>query len=314
MGQYLVRRLLSTIPTLFLVSIMVFGIVHLTPGDPVAFMLGDEASAEVIARVREQLGFNQPLPVQYLKWVGNLATGDLGRSLRNNAPVAEALALRLPVSLQLTLYSMLITLSVAIPVGVLAAVRRNSGFDLVASTASLIGVSVPNFVVGFLLIFLLSIKWRVLPPSGYVSVTEDPLMFMKLLFMPALTLGTSAAAIVMRMTRSSLLEVLDQDYIRTARAKGLATRLVIYKHAFKNAMIPVVTVVGLQVGFLLGGAVITEQIFQLPGMGRLVVDSVFMRDYPMMQAVIMVIAVIFVFTNLLVDVLYAYLDPRIKYS
>lgn len=314
MAGYFIRRLIATLPTLLLVSVMVFVIVHLTPGDPVTFMLGDEASPEVVATLRQRLGLDQPLPVQYGKWLFRAATGDLGRSIRSNMPVAEAILQRIPVSIEVTLIAMLVSLSIAIPAGVLSATRRNSAVDMGATAGALVGVSMPNFLLGFFLIYLLAVKLRLLPPSGWVPLSESLTLNLKSAVMPALTLGAAAAAIVTRMTRSSLLEVLSLDYVRTARAKGLAERHVVMKHAFRNGLIPVVTIVGLQVGHLMGGAIITETLFGLPGMGRLIVDAINTRDYPIVQGVVLFSAVIFVFANLMVDFLYAGLDPRIRYS
>jgi peptide/nickel transport system permease protein len=314
MAAYVLRRLLATIPTLLLLSLMVFAIVHLTPGDPVSFMLGDEATPEVAKAMRERLGLDQPLAVQYGKWLIRSVTGDLGRSMRSNMPVSEAIMQRMPVSVELAAIAMLISLSLAIPAGILSATRRNSLVDTGATVGALVGVSMPNFMLGFFLIYVFSLQLRLLPPSGWVPLGEDLSLNLKSVLMPAITLGAAAAAIVTRMTRSSLLEVLSLDYVRTARAKGLAERRVILKHAFKNALVPVVTIVGLQVGHLLGGAIITETLFGLPGMGRLMVDAINTRDYPIVQGVVLFSAVIFLTANLLVDVAYAALDPRIRYS
>ncbi len=314
MGRYVLRRLAQMAPVLFLVSLIVFSLLHLTPGDPAISMLGEEATPEAVAALRVKLGLDQPLPVQYVRWLGAVLQGDLGRSIRSNQPVSEAILDRLPVTIELSLLSALIALAIAIPAGVISAMRRNSLLDTGATTLALMGVSLPNFFLAILLIFLLSLKLGWLPPIGYTPFLDNPAENLKKMIMPALTLGTALSAIVMRMTRSSLLEILDQDYVRTARAKGLNEANVIRRHAMRNALIPVVTVVGLQIGGLLGGAIITESIFVLPGIGRLLVDSIFQRDFPLVQGVVLFASLAFLFANLAVDLLYAVLDPRIRYS
>lgn len=314
MGRYILRRLLSMIPVLFIVSLIVFSLLHLSPGDPAISMLGEEATPESIANLRGRLGLDEPLPVQYVKWSSSVVQGDLGRSIRSNQPVREAIIQRLPVTIELALLSVLVSLVIAIPVGIISAMRRNTPVDTVSTTFALLGVSLPNFFLAILLIFLFSVHLRWLSPIGYTPFIEDPVDNLRRMIMPALTLGTALSAIVMRMTRSSLLEVLDQDYVRTARAKGLREASVVRVHALKNAMVPVVTVVGLQVGGLLGGAIIVEQIFVLPGIGRLLVDAIFQRDFPMVQGVVLFASLAFLFANLAVDLLYAYLDPRIRYT
>lgn len=314
MGRYILRRLLSMAPVLFLVSLIVFSLIHLTPGDPVLTMLGEEATPETIAAMRAKLGLDRPLPVQYLSWMGRVLQGDLGRSIRTNQPVSEAIAQRLPVTIELALLSTLVALAIGIPVGILSAVRRNSPLDTGSTTIALLGVALPNFFLAILLIFLFSVKLRWLPPIGYVPLVDDLGANLKRMIMPSLTLGTAVAAVVMRQTRSALLEVLDQDYVRTARAKGLNEARTVRSHALKNALIPVVTVVGLQIGGLLGGAIITETIFSMPGIGRMLIDSIFQRDFPLVQGVVLFTALAFLVTNLLVDLIYAFLDPRIRYS
>lgn len=314
MGRYVLRRLLSMAPVLFLVSLIVFSLIHLTPGDPVLTMLGEEATPETIAAMRAKLGLDRPLPVQYLSWMGRVLQGDLGRSIRTNQPVSEAIAQRLPVTIELALLSTLVALAIGIPVGILSAVRRNSPLDTGSTTIALLGVALPNFFLAILLIFLFSVKLRWLPPIGYVPLVDDLGANLKRMIMPSLTLGTAVAAVVMRQTRSALLEVLDQDYVRTARAKGLNEARTVRSHALKNALIPVVTVVGLQIGGLLGGAIITETIFSMPGIGRMLIDSIFQRDFPLVQGVVLFTALAFLVTNLLVDLIYAFLDPRIRYS
>lgn len=301
-------------PVLFLVSLVIFMIIHLTPGDPVLVMLGEEASPEARDRLREQLGLNEPLPVQYVLWAGRVLQGDLGRSIRSNQPVSEAILARLPVTLELALLAMAVAVTIAIPAGIISALRRNSPADMASSVLALLGVSVPNFFLAILLIWTFALNLRLLPPIGFVPLIQDVGGNLKSLIMPAVTLGAAVAAVITRQMRGSLLEVLGNDYIRTAWAKGLRESSVIQRHALKNAMIPVVTVAGLRMGNLLGSAIITETIFALPGVGRMVVDSIFQRDFPMLQGVVLYLAVIFLCINLLVDLAYAYLDPRIRYG
>ncbi|MBI5877997.1 MAG: ABC transporter permease [Chloroflexi bacterium] len=314
MGNYILKRLLSMVPTIVLVSMIVFFLVRLTPGDPAIAMLGEEATPAAVAALRAEYGWDQPIPVQYAIWLSKVVQGDLGRRVRTNQPVSQAIIERLPTTIELTLFALVISLSIAIPTGIISATRRNSASDLITTTLALIGVSMPSFFLAMLMIFVLSLNLRWLPPMGFTPLAESVTDNLKGMIMPAIALGAGAAAVVARLTRSSLLEVLTQEYIRTARAKGLAERVVITAHALKNAMIPVVTIVGLQVGALLSGAVITETIFVLPGVGKLAVDAIFARDFPMIQGVVLFLSLIFLFSNLLVDVLYAFLDPRIHYA
>lgn len=312
MLRFVAQRLLQTIPVLLVVSVTVFSLIHLIPGDPVQVMVGDSQDPEVVAAIRHDLGLDRPLSVQYVSWLGDALRGDLGMSIRTRQPVTEIVVERAQPTLQLTVVALLMALSVALPMGILAATRRNSGIDVSATTFALLGVSMPNFLIGLLLIFVFAIKLRWLPTSGYVSVFEEPVRGLKFLVLPALTIGMAMAAVITRMTRSSLLESLDQDYVRTARSKGLVERRVVIGHALRNAMIPVVTVVGLQIGNLIAGAVITEYIFAIPGVGRLIVDSIFARDYPVLQGVVLFTAIGFILANLLADLMYAALDPRIR--
>lgn len=314
MGRYVLQRLVAMIPVLFLVSIIVFFLIRLIPGDPAVAMLGEEATPQAIADLRHEFGLDQPIPVQYVIWLSRVLHGDLGNSTRAHQPVLEAIVERLPATIELTLFSLLISLSIAIPTGIISATRRGSRSDLVSSTLALLGVSMPSFFLAMLLIFVFSLNLRLLPPIGFTPILTDPMANLRGMILPSITLGAGAAAIVARLTRSSLLEVLNLEYIRTARAKGLRERLVIYRHALKNALIPVVTIVGLQIGGLLGGAVITESLFVLPGVGKLAVDSIFSRDFPVVQGVVLFLSLIFLLTNLAVDVLYAFLDPRIHYG
>lgn len=288
--------------------------IHLTPGDPVRLMLGDDASAEAIAALNSRLGLDQPLPIQFGRWLGNLLTGDMGESIRTRQPVLEAIGSRLPVTLELSFLSMVIAVALGIPTGVIAAIRRNSAADVASTTIALTGISIPNFFLGILFILVFSEWLGWLPPSGYVPFLEDPVQNLKLMIMPSITLGTALAGSVSRMMRSSLLEVLGADFVRTARAKGLSERPTILRHAVRNALLPVVTIVGLQTGTVLGGAILTETIFALPGIGRLVVDAIFARDFPIVQGVILFLALTRILSSLLTDMLYARLDPRISYS
>jgi len=310
--RFIAKRLLQTVPVLLVVSVTVFSLIHLIPGDPVQVMVGESQDPEVVAAIRHDLGLDRPLYIQYASWLGNALRGDLGMSIRTHQPVTEVVAERARPTLQLTALALLIALGVALPVGVLAATRRNSGIDVSATTVALLGVSMPNFLIALLLIFVFAIKLQWLPTSGYVSVFQEPVRGLRFLILPALTIGMAMAAVITRMTRSSLLEALDQDYVRTARSKGLVERRVVVGHALRNAMIPVVTVVGLQIGNLIAGAVITEYVFAIPGVGRLIVDSIFARDYPVLQGVVLFTAIGFILANLLADLMYAALDPRIR--
>ncbi len=314
MGGYIIRRLLVMLPVLFLVSVIIFMIIHLTPGDPALMMLGEEANPQALAALRQELGLDQPLPVQYAVWLGRVLRGDLGRSIRTNQPVTEAIGQRLPPTVELTIAALIVSLGIALPAGIVSATRRGSRADIASTVGSLLGVSMPNFFLAVLLIFIFAYKLRWFPPIGWTPPWENLGENLRGLVLPAICLGAAAAAVVARLTRSSLLEVLGQDYVRTARAKGLGESKVIRQHALKNALIPVVTIVGLQVGALLGGAIIIESLFSLPGIGKLVVDSIFQRDFPMVQGVVLFLALVFLGTSLVVDLLYAYLDPRIHYG
>ena len=314
MTTYIFKRLLSMIPVLFLVSLVVFYIIHLTPGDPALVMLGEEATPEMVTALRHQLGLDQPLPVQYGTWLSRVVQGDLGRSIRSNKLVSQDIVSRLPVTIELTVLAMLIALAIAIPTGIISATRRNSKSDLLVTTIALLGVSMPNFFLAILLIFVFSLYLRWLPPIGYTPVEQNVVENLRGMILPSITLGAATAAVIARLTRSSLLEVLNQEYIRTARAKGLSERIVILGHAMKNAMIPVVTICGLQIGGLLGGAIITETLFVLPGVGSLAVNAIFSRDFPVVQGDVLFLAVMFMLTNLVVDVMYGFLDPRIRYA
>lgn len=312
MVEFLVRRVFISIVTLFVISLVVFTGVRMIPGDPARVMAGTDADEAGLDEIREKYGLKDPVPVQYLRWVGLALGGDLGESIRTRQSVAWTVAMKLPITIELACFAILIAVAIAIPAGVLAAVRRNTVWDLLASGVSLCGVSVPNFWLGIMLILLLSVRLGWLPASGFVPFWEDPAGNLKRMIMPAFVLGTALAAVLMRQTRNSMIEVLSADYVRTARAKGLAGRAVVFRHAIRNGLIPVVTVLGLQMGALMGGAVVTEQIFVVPGFGRLIVEAVFTRDYPLVQGVVLITASSYVLINLLVDVSYSVLNPRIR--
>jgi peptide/nickel transport system permease protein len=312
-GLLILRRLAATIPVLLLVTAGVFALIHLTPGDPIDAMMAESVDDSVKRELRRELGLDRPLYLQYASWMGRLLQGDLGRSIRNQEPVIENVGRRIRPSLELAGLAMAISLLVATPIGILSAARRNSPIDRVGTSFALFGICMPNFLIALLLIFVFGVTLRWLPISGYVDPLEEPWDGLRSLALPAITLGLALAAVITRTLRSSMLEALSEDYIRTARAKGLPDGAVVRRHALRNALIPVVTVLGLQLGTLIGGAVITEYVFALPGVGRLVVDAVFARDYPLVQGVVLLIAVGFILSNLAVDLLYGWIDPRIRY-
>ncbi|WP_136652003.1 ABC transporter permease [Paracoccus aeridis] len=306
------RRVLVAIPTILLISVFVFALQKLLPGDPVLAMAGEERDPVALAAIREQLGLNDPLPVQYFRWLAGALQGDLGTSLRTGQPVTQLIVQKLPVTLQLGVMALLIALVIGIPAGIISAVRKGTVTDYAANMVALSGMSIPNFWLGIMLIMLVSVRWQLLPASGYVPPTQDFVQSMRTMIMPAFVLGTGLAGALMRHTRSSMLGVLKQDYVRTARAKGVPERRVVLKHAFRNALTPIVTLTALLFGELIAGAVLTEQIFTIPGFGKLVVDAVFTRDYAVVQGVVMVTAVGFILMNLVADMLYILLNPRLR--
>lgn len=316
MTQYILRRLLLMIPVAFLVTVGIFVLVRLAPGDPVLAYLGEEKDPVSIAAVRREFGLDQPLPVQYVAWLSHALRGDLGRSFHTKQPVIEAITERLPATFELGAAAIFISVTLALLVGTLSAVKRNSAVDLLTSSVTLMGVSFPNFFLALLLILLFSyvIPGRIFPPGGYVPLTQDVGDNLRRLVLPAVTLATASLAVNLRQVRSSLIDAFGQDYIRTARAKGLAERPVIFRHALKNALIPVVTIIGIQIGAVIEGAFITETIFFWPGVGRLAVQAIPSGDYPIVQGVVLVSALSFMLSTLVVDVLYAFLDPRISYG
>ena len=314
MVEYITRRLGLMVPTAFLVTVAVFLLIHLTPGDPATVILAESYTPEAGAKIHQDLGLDKPLPQQYLLYVGRLFHGDLGRSVRNKLPVTQAIGERLSATLELGFAALIWSLLIAIPLGTIAALRRGRALDVVASGLTVAGISVPNFVLGILLILFFGLLLRVLPVGGFVALGESVPDNLSRLIMPAIALGTFGTASNMRFTRSSMIEVLNQDYIRTARAKGAGWWQVVNRHALKNALIPVVTIVGLQVGAILEGALVTETVFGWPGVGKLAVESIFSKDFPVVQGIVLLSALSFMFANLLVDLVYAWLDPRISYS
>ena len=312
MTSYILRRLVMLVPVLIVVGVVVFGLVHLTPGDPAAVILGDRATPEDIARLREQLGLNDPLPVQFVHWFGNVLRLDFGESIFLGEPVTQALLDRVQPTVLLTVYALSIQVLIGIPAGVLAAVRYNSPLDRTLTVMAISGSAIPTFFLGILLILIFAVHLRWLPSGGYVPFGEDPVAHFKAMLLPAFALGFSAAGLLARLVRSSMLDVLREDYVRTAFAKGLPEQLVIVRHALRNALIPALTIIGISLGALLGGAVVTETVFTIPGMGRLVVQSIARRDYPVIQGAIIAIAMTYVLVNLIIDVLYVYIDPRVR--
>jgi peptide/nickel transport system permease protein len=310
--RFILRRLLALIPVLLGVAVVTFFIIRLVPGDAVDIMLGEFNDPEVAERIRRFLGLDQPVHVQFFRWAGGLLRGDLGISIRTGRTVASEILQRLPATLQLAGAAVLLSLLIGIPFGVVSATRRNTLVDFVGRVFALGGISMPHFWLGILLILVFAVTLHVLPSGGYTPPGEDLGQNLRHLVMPAVTLGYSMAAVTMRMTRSAMLEVLNQDHVRTARAKGLLEYLVIFRHVLRNALIPVVTVVGIQVGHLLGGTVVIEEVFSWPGVGSLVVRAILQRDYPVVQGVVLVLASFFVLTNLVVDVAYGFLDPRLR--
>jgi len=306
------RRLVTAIPTIVLISVFVFLLQKLLPGDPVLALAGEDRTPEMLAYLREKYRLNDPLAVQYLHWIGNAVQGDLGISLRTRQPVLELIADKLPVTIQLAVMALTMALLIGIPAGILSAVKKGTWIDFAANLVALSGLSVPNFWLGIMLILLVSVNLGWLPASGYRSFADDPVRSIQTMLMPAFVLGTALAATLMRHTRSAMLSVLQSDYVRTARAKGLRERTVVLKHALRNALVPVVTVATLLFGELLAGAVLTEQIFTIPGFGKLVVDAVFNRDYAVVQGIVLCTAVAFIFMNLLADVSYRLLNPRMR--
>ncbi|MFB0546336.1 MAG: ABC transporter permease [Anaerolineae bacterium] len=314
MQRYLARRLLQLIPTLFVASVMIFCILQLAPGDPAVIMLGFEATPEQLEAERARLGLDKPIPVRYLIWLSDVVKLNLGRSLINGRPVVTLLANAFPNTLRLALTALVVSVVAGLAMGILSALKQNSWIDSLITAFSSLALAVPGFWLGILMILLFSVRLRWLPPSGVGDLDKGFIYDLRYLIMPVLSLAFAQAAVFSRYTRSALIDVMSADYIRTARAKGLAERAVVQRHALKNAMIPVVTIIGIQAGRLLGGAVIVEAVFAYSGMGRMVVLAIMNRDTPVVQAALMLVVCIFLLTNLVVDLLYAYLDPRVKFE
>jgi peptide/nickel transport system permease protein len=309
---FLGKRLLQLIPTLFFVSIIIFSLQQLLPGDPALVMAGEEKDPQVIEQIRRQYRLDQPIPVQYVYWLGGVLSGNLGESMRLKEPVLTLIKQKFPVTLQLALMAIVISLTIGVTAGVVSAVYKNTKIDYGVNLVALWGISTPNFWLGIMLIFFFSVYLGWLPASGYVSPFEDFWLSMKTTILPAFVLGNSFAAVLMRHTRSAMLQAMTSDYVRTARAKGLAERIVIIKHAMRNALTPVITLGALELGMLLSGAVLTEQVFSIPGFGKLIVDSVFNRDYAVVQGVTLITAATYILLNLLADIAYVLVNPRLR--
>ena len=312
MITFLLKRLAQLIPTLFFVSVIIFSLQQLLPGDPALVMAGEERDPAVIAQIREQYRLDRPVPVQYVYWVRGVLRGDLGESMRIHVPVRDLVLEKLPVTMQLASMALLFALLIGIPAGIVSAVKKDTAWDYAANVFALWGLSTPNFWLGIMLIFLFSVKLGWLPASGYVPLAEDWRASLAATIMPAFVLGNAIAAVLMRHTRADMLQALDSDYVRTARAKGLFERTVILKHAMRNALTPVITLGALEFGTLLSGAVLTEQIFSIPGFGKLIVDAVFNRDYAVVQGVVLVTATTYIALNLIADILYILVNPRLR--
>jgi peptide/nickel transport system permease protein len=313
-SHYIVRRLLSMLPVLLIVSMVAFALLYILPGDPAVAILGENAgSQDTYLALRHELGLDQPVYVQYVNWLGRLAHGDLGQSIRTHESVSGLLIQRVPISLFVGAAGLVFGLVLGLSVAIISALKPGSRIDSLGTLLAMGGVAIPSFWQALLFVYVFAVLLRWFPPSGFTSPFADPVLSVRMLILPAVVLGTHSAAVIMRQGRSALMEVLEQDYITTARAKGLHVRTVVSSHALKNAMIPIITVVGLQVGGLVSGAAITETVFAIPGVGRAAVDAIFFRDYPVLQGAVLVLTLAVLLTNLLTDLAYAYLDPRIRY-
>lgn len=312
MLRFLVRRLAIMVPTVIFVSMIIFGLQQLLPGDPATALAGEERDPEVIAHIRAKYHLDDPLPMRYLRWIGGVVQGDFGESIRIQQPVSELIVEKLPVTIELAVLSMLIALLIGVPMGILSAVKNGKWVDYAANAVALWGLSTPNFWLGIMLILLFSVELGWLPASGYVPPSEGLWENLKAMIMPAFVLGNAIAAVMMRHTRAAMLQVLSSDYVRTARAKGLVERVVIFKHALRNAAVPVITLGALEFGQLLSGAVLTEQVFSIPGFGKLIVDAVFNRDYAVVQGVVLCTATAYLMLNLMADIAYVLVNPRLR--
>jgi len=312
--EYIIKRLLLMIPTILGVTICVFVMMHMIPGDPIKNMLGFDYDPEAEKALIKEYGLDQPLHIQYLKWLGQILQGNLGRAITTSKTVSEELRIRLPVTLELTFLAVIFSIVFSTVAGVISATRRNTSVDYATMTGALVGISMPSFYVGILLILLFGVTLKILPTSGFVPFWENPLANLKCMILPTLALASHMSAVLTRLVRSGVLEVLRQEYILTARSKGVVERKVLFKHALKNALIPVVTIVGMQVGYLLGGAIVIEKVFALPGVGSFGIEAIMQRDYPKVQGMVLLVSVMFNVINLAVDILYGFLDPRIRYT
>lgn len=312
MKAYIIRRLLSTIPVLLVVAVVVFFLIHLTPGDPAAVILGPEATIDEIQQLREEMGLNEPILVQFVKWFGKIIRGDLGWSIYMKKPVLEAFLDKLGPTLSLAIFAQILAIVIAIPAGVIAANYRGTKKDQAIMTFSLFGISIPNFLLALLLVLLFAVHWQVFPVAGYQPLKNGLLNHLEYLVLPALALGTIQAALIARVTRASMLDVLSANYVKTAHAKGLKRTIVIWKHALKNAFIPILTVIGQSFGQLIAGAVVTETVFNIPGIGQLIINAITRRDFEVIQGTVLIIALSYVLINLIVDLMYGLFDPRVR--
>jgi peptide/nickel transport system permease protein len=314
MLSYIIRRLLGVIPVVLVVGVFVFSLLHLTPGDPAAIIAGDNATPENIARIRANLGLDRPLLKQFASWGWATVRGDLGVSMFSNIPVNTLVTQRIGPTLSLAVTTLIVAVSIAVTLGVLAAWKAGSLLDRAVMGLAVTGFSVPVFVVGYIMVYFVSLKWRLLPVQGYVPLSEGFWPWLSRLILPSFALGLAYVALIARITRASMLDVLSEDYIRTASAKGVATRPILLRHALKNAAVPIITVIGIGIALLISGVVITESVFNIPGIGRLVVDAIARRDYPIIQGVMIIFAGVYVLINLAIDISYSFLDPRIRYN
>jgi peptide/nickel transport system permease protein len=313
MWAYIIRRLLATIPVAAVVAVFVFMLLHLAPGDPAAVIAGSYAMPKDIERIREKLGLNEPIYIQFGKWISHVARGDLGDSIFSEMPVTKLIGQRLEPTISLAIASIVVAILFAVPIGILAAWKAGTWIDHVVMIFAVLGFSVPVFVIGYILMYVFSIQTHIFPVQGFVSIREGFLPFLRTITLPSIALGLIYAALIARITRASLLDVLAQDYVRTARAKGLSSWVVLFRHALKNASVPIVTIIGVGIALLIGGVVVTESVFNIPGLGRLVVDSVLARDYPVIQGIILMFSGVYLLINLIIDISYSFLDPRINY-
>ncbi|WP_417423046.1 ABC transporter permease [Hoeflea sp.] len=313
MTQYIIQRILATVPIIAIVALVVFSLLYITPGDPAAMMAGDQATPAQIAEIRDRLGLDDPFLTQFVRWVGNIVTGDLGTSIFTGLPISQMVAQRIGPTVSLMAVTLVFAVIVAVPLGVVAAYRQNSWLDTLVMSTAILGFSVPVFVIGYFLAWIFALKLQLLPVQGYNPLSQGFWPWMSHLILPVLSVSGVYIALIARITRTTMLEVLGQDYVRTARAKGAGELSVLFMHALRNGSVAIVTVIGLGVALLIGGAVVTESVFSIPGLGRLTVDAILQRDYPVIQGVILLFSLVYVFINLLVDLSYVLIDPRIRY-